>query len=390
MGSASPKQTCLKLEIPNNKDKIFVKGTWYPSYFQLFITDGLHAWTCHGSEEEVEERALQWDQPVSEYIELAEKYLGFQQPDSVYGFDDAGSGHKRDWAEYRSEARLLAIQRGTDGPPSRPSLKCQNWNVLPRSDGRSDGPQKSDGPPNRPSLGVQEWDILPWSDGPLDANEKLRTSTRKLEAYISDLSYQHLPAQCELVKHPSQDLYNTLNTIRTAMGWGWVLSWTFEKEGTKLEWRWKCQPSPNSQKTTADILDFLMDANIRLSDEVVDKTQSFERLRVEADKCLTQSEILSKEKEEFESAIYAKFVGVLNSKKKKLRELRDRLSKQGTSVEEPVEEDAQSTDRTETFDEGSNEEISGEEVEKEDVGTSSKKDDVGTSNPRRGRGRKRK
>ncbi|XP_047270728.1 DNA repair protein XRCC4 isoform X2 [Capsicum annuum] len=220
MGSASPKQTCLKLEIPNNKDKIFVKGTWYPSYFQLFITDGLHAWTCHGSEEEVEERALQWDQPVSEYIELAEKYLGFQQPDSVYGFDDAGSGHKRD--------------------------------------------------------------------------------------------------------------------------------------------------------------------------EVVDKTQSFERLRVEADKCLTQSEILSKEKEEFESAIYAKFVGVLNSKKKKLRELRDRLSKQGTSVEEPVEEDAQSTDRTETFDEGSNEEISGEEVEKEDVGTSSKKDDVGTSNPRRGRGRKRK
>lgn len=39
---------------------------------------------------------------------------------------------------------------------------------------------------------------------------------------------------------------------------------------------------------------------------MVDKTQSFERLRVEADKCLTQSEILSKEKEEFESAIYAK------------------------------------------------------------------------------------
>lgn len=43
------------------------------------------------------------------------------------------------------------------------------------------------------------------------------------------------------------------------------LSWTLEKEGTKLEWRWKCQPSPNSKKTTAEILDFLMDANIRLS-----------------------------------------------------------------------------------------------------------------------------
>ncbi|XP_055832535.1 DNA repair protein XRCC4 [Solanum dulcamara] len=254
MGSASPKHTCLKLEIPN-KEQIFVKGTWFSSYFDLFITDGLQSWTCHGSEEEVEERASQWDQPVSEYIDLGEKYLGFQQPGSIYGFDDAGTGHKR-------------------------------------------------------------------------------------------------------------------------------LSWTFEKEGTKLEWRWKCQPSPNSKKITADILDFLMDANIRLSDEVVMKTESFERLRVEAEKCLTQSEKLSKEKEEFESAIYAKFLGVLNSKKKKLRELRDKLSKQGTAVEE----DAQSTDRTETFDEGSEEEISGEEVEKEDIGTSSSKDVPA----RRGRGRKRK
>lgn len=265
MGSANPKHTCLKLEI-GNKEQIFVKGTWFSSYFHLFITDGLQAWTCHASEEEVEERASQWDQPVSEYIDLGEKYLGFQQPGSVYGFDDAGTAHKR-------------------------------------------------------------------------------------------------------------------------------LSWTFEKEGTKLEWRWKCQPSPNSKKTTADILDFLMDANIRLSDEVVNKNQSFERLKVEAEKCLTQSEKLSKEREEFESAIYAKFLGVLNSKKKKLRELRDKLSKQGTAVEEPVEEDAQSTDRTETFDEGSGEEISGEEMEKEDVGTSSsKKDDVGTSKEvptRRGRGRGR-
>lgn len=47
------------------------------------------------SEEEVRERAAQWDQPVSEYVALAERYLGFQQPDSVYGFADAGDGHKR-------------------------------------------------------------------------------------------------------------------------------------------------------------------------------------------------------------------------------------------------------------------------------------------------------
>ena len=43
------------------------------------------------------------------------------------------------------------------------------------------------------------------------------------------------------------------------------LSWTFEREGTKLEWRWKCQPSSNSKQSTALILDFLMDSNIRLS-----------------------------------------------------------------------------------------------------------------------------
>lgn len=26
---------------------------------------------------------------------MAEKYLGFQQPGSVYGFSDAGAGHRR-------------------------------------------------------------------------------------------------------------------------------------------------------------------------------------------------------------------------------------------------------------------------------------------------------
>ncbi|KAK1567425.1 hypothetical protein Q3G72_012101 [Acer saccharum] len=43
------------------------------------------------------------------------------------------------------------------------------------------------------------------------------------------------------------------------------LSWTFEKEGTKLEWRWKCRPAPNSKEITAGLLDFLMDENIKLS-----------------------------------------------------------------------------------------------------------------------------
>lgn len=40
-------------------------------------------------------RAEQWDQPAAEYVELAERYLGFQQPGSKYNFQDAGDGHRR-------------------------------------------------------------------------------------------------------------------------------------------------------------------------------------------------------------------------------------------------------------------------------------------------------
>ncbi|KAK0608413.1 hypothetical protein LWI29_030342 [Acer saccharum] len=117
---------------------IFVKGTWFNSHFDLSISDGLNAWLCNATEEEASDRAAQWDQPVSEYINLAERYLGFQMPGSIYTFTDAGDAYKR-------------------------------------------------------------------------------------------------------------------------------LSWTFEKEGTKLEWQWKCRPAPNSKEITAGLLDFLMDENIKLS-----------------------------------------------------------------------------------------------------------------------------
>ncbi|XP_008777145.1 DNA repair protein XRCC4 [Phoenix dactylifera] len=226
---SSVRHTCLKLDLPVEdpkvKDAIFIKGTWFPSHFHLAITDGLNAWTCRASEEEVRQRAEQWDQPPAEYVALAERYLGFRQPGSKYGFDDAGHGQKR-------------------------------------------------------------------------------------------------------------------------------LSWTFEKQGTKMEWRWKCQPSSNNKQTTSEILDFLMDANIHLSEEVVRKTQSLEKLKAEAERCLLQSEKFNNEKAEFESAVYSKFVAVLNSKKAKLRELRDRISKLEATGKSSKEED-DSTDKTETFDEGS-------------------------------------
>ncbi|MBA0780173.1 hypothetical protein Gotri_004312 [Gossypium trilobum] len=260
--TATARHTCLKLEIPST-DPLFVKGTWFDTHFHLSVTDGLRAWLCNATEEEVQERAAQWDQPVAEYIELAERYLGFQQPCTVYRFVDAGDDHKR-------------------------------------------------------------------------------------------------------------------------------LSWTFEREGTKLEWRWKFQPSYDSRKITAGILDFLMDANINLSmlirrilqEEVVRKTQSFEKLKLEAEKCLEQSERFTNEKMEFESEIYAKFLGVLNSKKAKLRELRDQLSKQEIAGKASVDEE-ESTDKTESYHSGSNAEESEEEAEK-NITSSSKDIPAG-----RDRGRKR-
>ncbi|KMZ58103.1 putative DNA-repair protein XRCC4 [Zostera marina] len=211
------RHTCLRLDIvdddPESKDIIFVKGSWFPSHFDLYITNGLHAWSCHGSEEEVKKRARLWDQSIALYIETAESYLGFQQSGSVYRFEDIGDRQRR-------------------------------------------------------------------------------------------------------------------------------FSFTFEKQGVTLQWRWKCQPSCNEKQLTFTVLDFLMESNIRLSDEVIRKTQSIEKLKIEAEKCLDQSERFRNEKVEFEQVAFSKFVSLLNSKKAKLRELRDKIAKLETSGKHTEDENS--------------------------------------------------
>ncbi|KAJ1293671.1 hypothetical protein BS78_01G086700 [Paspalum vaginatum] len=236
--AAAPRHSCAKLSVAVEDPKaaggsVFVRATWLPTRFSLAVTDGAGAWVADASDAEVRLRAEQWDQPVPEYLALAERYLAFHQPDSTYSFHDAGRGHRR-------------------------------------------------------------------------------------------------------------------------------LSWTFERQGTKLEWRWKLQPSPNTQQAIFEILDFLMDANIRLSEEVVRKTQSFDKLKQEAEKCLQQSERFNNEKAEFEQATFSKFVAVLNSKKAKLRQLRDKVAEHESAGKPPKEaaEDENSTDRTEVFEEGSDKEAS--------------------------------
>ena len=45
---------------------------------------------------------------------------------------------------------------------------------------------------------------------------------------------------------------------------------------------------------------------MHVQEEVVQKTELFEKMKVEAEKCLAQSERITNEKVEFESEIYAK------------------------------------------------------------------------------------
>lgn len=102
--SAAPaRHSCAKLSVPVEDPKalpagagtVFVKATWLPSRFSLAVTDGAGAWVADASDHEVRLRAEQWDQPVADYLALAERYLAFQQPDSTYSFHDAGKGNRR-------------------------------------------------------------------------------------------------------------------------------------------------------------------------------------------------------------------------------------------------------------------------------------------------------
>jgi len=107
---------------------------------------------------------------------------------------------------------------------------------------------------------------------------------------------------------------------------------------------------------------------------------------------LQQSERFNTEKAEFEQATFSKFVAVLNSKKAKLRQLRDKVAELESAGKPPKDdEEENSTDRTELFEEGSDKEASVND-EPSDTGSgdlhSSPEKSAATSRGR-GRGRKR-
>ncbi|KAJ7555632.1 hypothetical protein O6H91_05G047500 [Diphasiastrum complanatum] len=129
------------------------------------------------------------------------------------------------------------------------------------------------------------------------------------------------------------------------------LSWTMEKNGTKLEGRWRLEKENNEAQVTREILDFLMDSNIKLSEEVVRKTYAFEKMKSEAEKCLAQNQRFVTEKIRFEEDIYKKFVAVLNTKKAKLRELRDALAQNAPTIKKEQEDEDDLGDDTDNDDE---------------------------------------
>jgi DNA-repair protein XRCC4 len=98
---AAPRHSCAKLSVAVEDPKaagsgaVFVKATWHPTRFSLAVSDGAGAWVADASDAEVRLRAEQWDQPVAEYLALAERYLAFQQPTSSYSFHDAGNCSRR-------------------------------------------------------------------------------------------------------------------------------------------------------------------------------------------------------------------------------------------------------------------------------------------------------
>ena len=41
-------ETYAKLELSNGKQTLYVKGTWYPTHFMMFVLDGQNTWDING------------------------------------------------------------------------------------------------------------------------------------------------------------------------------------------------------------------------------------------------------------------------------------------------------------------------------------------------------
>ncbi|KAG6553569.1 hypothetical protein Mapa_004482 [Marchantia paleacea] len=88
---------------------IYVKSRWFASHFCLSISDGLDAWTCQPSPEEVSRKAFSWDYTVTQYLDQAKEHLDHQNPDCTYSFTSVGDGgRKLSWTLEKDGVRLVA------------------------------------------------------------------------------------------------------------------------------------------------------------------------------------------------------------------------------------------------------------------------------------------
>ncbi|CAM6087376.1 unnamed protein product [Calypogeia fissa] len=142
------------------------------------------------------------------------------------------------------------------------------------------------------------------------------------------------------------------------------LSWTLVRDGVELIANWRMEKSLNPKEITCDILDFLMTGSSRLSEELQRKRRSLEQQKAEADRSLAQSVKFRDERLQFEEEIYKKFVAVLNSKKNKLRDVKEQALRLSASEAKNAEEgNAESQDE---FDEETDREDEDEDASKDD------------------------
>eukprot|EP00897_Mesotaenium_endlicherianum_P004718 jgi/Mesen1/4274/ME000022S03568 len=103
-------------------------------------------------------------------------------------------------------------------------------------------------------------------------------------------------------------------------------------------------PVPNAKAVTQKILDHFFVKNVKLDGDNWRTARNFDKMKAEYEKCLAQSERFKNEKDNLENDLFKKFVSVLNTKKAKLRELKQALEarSQSDALQVKAEESASS------------------------------------------------
>ncbi|XP_024518213.1 DNA repair protein XRCC4-like [Selaginella moellendorffii] len=188
------------------------------------------------------------------------------------------------------------------------------------------------------SDGFQAWSCSPSRDM---IEDRASQWDQSVADYLRDV-------RSRLSEHQASSVYK----LETPSSNEAKLSWTIQRAGTTLESRWKLIKSADSKAINCQILDFVLEADTKIREELKNKTRLFNSMKAEVDKYLEQNKRLVQEKNQSEEELIRKFVALLNSKKAKLRELQLAVptpSRRSSSGDDDEEEEA--TDREDNGDE---------------------------------------